>query len=453
MLGCSPPCSASSSAAHPLRSVPVMLVLRVLLFAVGFALALHDFGPEPKFTEPIQNVTIPVDRDASLSCIVEHLGSFRVAWIKVDTQTILTIHTHVITHNSRVSTTHNGQRQWNLHIRNIKEDDRGYYMCQINSSPMKSQTGYVEVVVPPDILWDETSSDVSVTEGHSVSLDCRATGYPKPNITWRREDGEPIVLRVGPREKIKVQSIETDSLNISRVHRRHMGAYLCIASNGVPPAVSKRVKLQVNFEPLVKVPNQLVGAPMGKEVVLECQIEASPRSVNYWTRDSGEVLISSPKYNVTETENSYKVLMKLTIKDLETKDFGVYNCVSKNSLGEAEGSIRLHELDLPAPSIQLDFEDRIEGHVLLNDSYSVQRSTDSQSNNLPSSNLDQPYQGRKYGLPKGSSTRGSLHDSRSHRGPSGSSTDDASSAPSVTVGWGPRWSCWWASVLVYVIRR
>uniref|UniRef100_T1JKF9 Ig-like domain-containing protein n=1 Tax=Strigamia maritima TaxID=126957 RepID=T1JKF9_STRMM len=67
--------------------------------------------------------------------------------------------------------------------------------------------------VPPDILWDETSSDVSVTEGNSVSLDCRATGYPKPNITWRREDGDPIILKNGARDKIKVELMHLTTMD------------------------------------------------------------------------------------------------------------------------------------------------------------------------------------------------------------------------------------------------
>uniref|UniRef100_T1JN04 Ig-like domain-containing protein n=1 Tax=Strigamia maritima TaxID=126957 RepID=T1JN04_STRMM len=206
-----------------------------------------------------------------------------------------------------------------------------------------------------------------------------------------------------------------------------MGAYLCIASNGVPPAVSKRVRLQVNFEPVVKVPNQLVGAPYSKEVTIECYVEASPKSVNYWTRDKGEVLISSPKYNVSEIETSYKVFLKLTIRDLETKDFGVYKCVSKNSLGEAEGIIRLRELDLPPSGIQLEFEDRIEGHIVTNDSYSVHKNMDSLRNNGPG--MDQPYQGRKYGLRGG--TKGSLQDSRAQRGPADSSTDVSTKPSSI----------------------
>lgn len=40
--------------------------------------------------------------------------------------------------------------------------------------------------------------------------------------------------------------VEGEFLNISQVSREDMGAYLCIAANGVPPSVSKRILLQVN---------------------------------------------------------------------------------------------------------------------------------------------------------------------------------------------------------------
>ena len=79
-----------------------------------------------------------------------HEASFcpqlQVAWLRVDTQTILTIASHVITKNHRIGVTHSDHRTWYLHIRDVKESDRGWYMCQINTDPMKSQVGYLEVV-------------------------------------------------------------------------------------------------------------------------------------------------------------------------------------------------------------------------------------------------------------------------------------------------------------------
>lgn len=45
---------------------------------------------------------------------------------------------------------------------------------------------------------------------------------------------------------VSVASIEGSYLEITDVTRLHMGPYLCIASNGVPPTVSKRIVLIVH---------------------------------------------------------------------------------------------------------------------------------------------------------------------------------------------------------------
>lgn len=41
---------------------------------------------------------------------------------------------------------------------------------------------------------------------------------------------------------------------------------------------------------MITVQNQLIGAVEGKGVVLECQSEAFPKSINYWTREKGEIV-------------------------------------------------------------------------------------------------------------------------------------------------------------------
>lgn len=52
-------------------------------------------------------------------------------------------------------------------------------------------------LVPPDILDYPTSTDMVVREGSNVTLKCAATGSPSPNIVWRREGGEKIMLFSG----------------------------------------------------------------------------------------------------------------------------------------------------------------------------------------------------------------------------------------------------------------
>merc|ERR1712179_520339 len=41
----------------------------------------------PEFTDVVENKTIVAGREAVLSCHVNHLGSYKVAWVKVDTRT------------------------------------------------------------------------------------------------------------------------------------------------------------------------------------------------------------------------------------------------------------------------------------------------------------------------------------------------------------------------------
>uniref|UniRef100_A0A1B0CYR0 Ig-like domain-containing protein n=1 Tax=Phlebotomus papatasi TaxID=29031 RepID=A0A1B0CYR0_PHLPP len=147
---------------------------------------------------------------------------------------------------------------------------------------------------PPDIINEESSADIAVQEGEDASLTCRATGNPIPRVTWRREDGDVILIRKpGSREIVKADSYNGTSLKLSRLERRQMGAYFCIASNDVPPAVSKRiVKICENLlcrnsnlvAPSVRAPSQLLGAPLGSDVQLECQVEASPAPVSYWLK-------------------------------------------------------------------------------------------------------------------------------------------------------------------------
>ena len=52
-----------------------------------------------------------------------------------------------------------------------------------------------------------------------------------------------------------VSSYHGEKLKLRRVQRHQMGAYLCIASNSVPPSVSKRIRLNVNCKYLTNQQN------------------------------------------------------------------------------------------------------------------------------------------------------------------------------------------------------
>ncbi|XP_043603600.1 lachesin-like [Bombus pyrosoma] len=327
------------------------------LFTAVLHLCLCQITPEPlpEFLAPLENHTVIQGRDVFFTCVVNNLHSYKVAWMKSDSRAILAIHTHLIAHNPRLSVTHNGHNTWKLHVSNVQKNDSGAYMCQINTEPMQSQNGYMEVVIPPDIMDDKSAEGMVTHEGGEIRLKCVATGSPQPTVTWKREDGRNIILREdGQKQSLKTYVGET--LELTGVLRQEMGTYLCIASNNVPPTVSKRYSVQVHFPPVIKVTNQLVAAPVESDVVLQCQVEASPQALNTWHQNTGEKLLPSEKYKMSEYAlNDYSWQMNLTVNSLEKRDFGEYVCSSVNALGKADGIVHLQELHLVAKTTPSPF--------------------------------------------------------------------------------------------------
>ncbi|XP_028049461.2 lachesin isoform X2 [Monomorium pharaonis] len=305
----------------------------------------------PEFLALLENHTVTQGRDVSFTCVVNHLQSYKVAWIKSDSRAILAIHTHMVAHNPRLSVTHNGHNTWKLHVTNVQPNDSGTYMCQVNTDPMRSQTGHMKVVIPPDIMdLDNTADMLTTKENGDLLLRCRATGNPEPVVIWRREDGRNITLR-NENTVERTRTFEGEQLHLRGIQRQEMGSYLCIASNGVPPSVSKRYYVNVRFKPLIKVSNQLVAAPVDSDVLLQCYVESSPKALNTWYRNNGVKILEGEKHDTSEVAiNDYAYQLNLTVRRLDKSDFGAYTCSAENAFGKTEGSIRLQELQMAKPT-------------------------------------------------------------------------------------------------------
>ena len=271
-------------------------------------------------------------------------------------------------------------------------------MCQINSVPMKYAIGYLDVLTPP--VFDDqptpassppdsssspsspsepptppvqqAQSQVTVSEGSNATLSCQAQGHPAPTIAWRREDGQPIQLDgqlLGEPPNGPAARLEAPALNFARVHRINSGAYLCIASNGVQPSASKRLVLDVQFAPVVTLPQTEVAASLGQpEARLECLVELNPSGSFHWIKLASseqqnnnrvglqqqeaddlwlvehDELMPSDKYEIVMKQvSSERAQMVLNVRQIERQDFAHYKCIGRNSLGLQSNSIRLYE--------------------------------------------------------------------------------------------------------------
>ncbi|XP_013138818.1 PREDICTED: lachesin-like [Papilio polytes] len=294
----------------------------------------------PSITTSQTNVTVVVGRDAYLTCNVENLQNYMVAWLRVDTQTILTVGQLVVTKNPRVGVL-SGPHSCTLTLKDVRQSDVGRYMCQLNTDPMIVQEHQLQVYVPPEIVDSNSTGEVIVAEGGSVALHCTASGSPQPNITWRREDSKPIFI-AGE----NVLKWEGEWLNISVTRRDVNCVLLCIASNGIPPSVSKRILLNVLSRPRVKTFQQQVGAYIYNTGTLKCHIEAYPAPEIHWRDMNGNNLVNGLKYETKTISRGNVHVASVTINNVTREDAGVYQCLAKNSLGTESGNITFYTLAL-----------------------------------------------------------------------------------------------------------
>ncbi|XP_076444133.1 limbic system-associated membrane protein-like isoform X2 [Babylonia areolata] len=292
---------------------------------------------EPEFDMPVVNVTVKEFTTAILPCAVKHLGNHQVVWTDMYS-TLLAYEDRRIIDDSRLSIERPFTKDWNLHIRKVKYADQGLYNCQINTVPVKVKTVYLIVQVPAKIIDHLSTPDIEVQENDHVTLVCNVTGVPQPEVTWYRHVSEAAGV-----EKQKV-GVNGEVLVIHNVSRYCGGIYECVAFNGVPPAVSRQIEVQVKFAPEINLPNRRIGQDQGRETILECTVTAFPEAKISWMRRGSKVETLSQKYRLeTYDEDRNVITLSLRIFSIERHDYGKYTCVASNDLGEDSESMILYD--------------------------------------------------------------------------------------------------------------
>lgn len=144
-----------------------------------------------------------------------------------------------------------------------------------------------------------------------------------------------------------------------------------VTSSVFPPPISLPSVFGL-VRPKIRVQNQLIDARLGESVELVCIAESYPRPLVTWITPSGLSIVSaaSPvafvavtapnnnntahtpagnmtttatnKYVAEEEHHGYKTTMRLKINAIAHEDFGGFKCLTKNTMGEKEGLIRLY---------------------------------------------------------------------------------------------------------------
>ncbi|XP_061588384.1 obscurin isoform X13 [Cololabis saira] len=180
---------------------------------------------------------------------------------------------------------------------------------------------------PPD--FEEILANCTAELGQTVKLACKATGVPKPAITWYK-DGRAV--EADPHHIIIEDPDGSCTLILDNMTADDSGQYMCFATSPAGNA-STLGKISVQVPP--RFVNKMRNAVfvVAEDAQFTCVIQSAPSPKIRWFKD-GRLLTDQAKYQ-TYNELRSGVLV-LVIKNLTERDLGHYECELSNRLGSAK---------------------------------------------------------------------------------------------------------------------
>ncbi|KAK2573216.1 Neogenin [Acropora cervicornis] len=253
-----------------------------------------------KFLYEPQNTTTWTGSVAQFSCQIRNaLPSATIEWRK---------NGMLLSSNERVLIFDRGV----LQIKQTKKSDEGEYSCTarnvVHARLSQSASLFVETGVNLEekrLKFLGTPHNVTVVQGDEAVLDCAATGFPAPVVTWKKLTGNPRVFD---------DSFGISNLEFVNVTENDGGEFTCQASSG-GITISKTVWLIVR----------------DGDALLICEVTGSPPPSLFWLKNGNKVI---PSETTKVTDYSGGTSLKLVNPD--SKDGGIFQCFAENQLGNIQ---------------------------------------------------------------------------------------------------------------------
>ncbi|XP_017132716.1 Down syndrome cell adhesion molecule-like protein Dscam2 isoform X6 [Drosophila elegans] len=238
------------------------------------------------------------------------------------------------------------KRTSSLNVDSLEAVHRGSYKCIANNS-----AGYAEYVstldvnVPP--RWILEPTDKAFAQGSDAKVECKADGFPKPQVTWKKAVGDT----PGEYKDLKKSDnirVEEGTLHVDNIQKTNEGYYLCEAINGIGSGLSAVIMISVQAPPefTEKLRNQT--ARRGEPAVLQCEAKGEKPIGILWNMNNMRL---DPKndnrYTIREEILSTGVMSSLSIKRTERSDSALFTCVATNAFGSDDASINMIVQEVP----------------------------------------------------------------------------------------------------------
>ncbi|XP_026835368.1 Down syndrome cell adhesion molecule-like protein Dscam2 isoform X13 [Drosophila erecta] len=245
-----------------------------------------------------------------------------------------------------ITTARVGRRGSVLTIEAVEASHAGNFTCHARNLAGHQQfTTPLNVYVPP--RWILEPTDKAFAQGSDAKVECKADGFPKPQVTWKKAVGDT----PGEYKDLKKSDnirVEEGTLHVDNIQKTNEGYYLCEAINGIGSGLSAVIMISVQAPPefTEKLRNQT--ARRGEPAVLQCEAKGEKPIGILWNMNNMRL---DPKndnrYTIREEILSTGVMSSLSIKRTERSDSALFTCVATNAFGSDDASINMIVQEVP----------------------------------------------------------------------------------------------------------
>ncbi|XP_016662703.1 Down syndrome cell adhesion molecule-like protein Dscam2 isoform X42 [Acyrthosiphon pisum] len=237
-----------------------------------------------------------------------------------------------------------------LSIPSAGPSNQGNYTCIAkNNAGLDTYTSQLVVYVPP--RWILEPTDKAFAQGGDAKIECKADGFPKPQVTWKKAIGNS----PGDYKDIKdlkpgSDDIKVDegTLSIHNIQKNHEGHYLCEAVNGIGSGLSAVITISVQAPPHFEIKARNQTSEKGQPAVLECMAKGEKPIGIVWNMNNKRLdAKEEERYTIREEILTDGVKSDLSIKRSERIDTAVFTCVATNSFGSDDSSVQLIVQEVP----------------------------------------------------------------------------------------------------------